>query len=64
MRRFLALALIVVLASPAKGAMPSRLQPGRYEVSVRLDLPNVEGAPAAKVTTFACQPRVGSAITG
>ena len=35
MRRFLALALIVVLASPAKGSDAITLQPGRYEVSVR-----------------------------
>ena len=43
MRRFPALALTgVVLASPAKAVDPITLQPGRYEVSVRLDLPNVE----------------------
>ena len=56
MRRFLALALIgVVLASPTKAVDAITLQPGRYEVSVRLDLPNIEGPAAAKVTSL-CVP--------
>jgi hypothetical protein len=53
---------VVVLASPARAVDAGALEPGRYEVSVRLDLPNIEGAAAAKVTSL-CVPaedRIGT----
>jgi len=56
MRHVLALILIAPgLAGPAAAVDAITLQPGRYEVSVRLDLPNIEGAAAAKVTSL-CVP--------
>ena len=63
LRRFRALGLIgVVLASPASAVDAGALEPGRYDVSVRLDLPNIEGAAAAKVASL-CVPaedRIGT----
>jgi Protein of unknown function (DUF3617) len=52
------LALLVVglaAATPAKASDAGRLQPGRYEVSVRLDLPNIEGAAAMQLRSL-CVP--------
>ncbi|HEU0058589.1 MAG TPA: DUF3617 family protein, partial [Hyphomicrobiaceae bacterium] len=55
-REVLALALIgLAPASPAPAVDAGALEPGRYEVSVRLDLPNIEGAAAARVLSL-CVP--------
>jgi Protein of unknown function (DUF3617) len=67
LRSFLGLSLIgVVLASaltsPGRAVDAGALEPGRYEVSVRLDLPNIEGAAAAKVTSLcvSAEDRIGT----
>jgi len=54
--RFLALLVIgLAAASPAKATDAGTLQPGRYEVSVRLDLPNIEAAAASQLKSL-CVP--------
>jgi Protein of unknown function (DUF3617) len=48
MRAILVLALIgLVLASLVRAGDAVMLRPGRYEISVRLDLPNIEGTVAS-----------------
>lgn len=51
-RRWPAAAGICLLASSLSAGDVVTLQPGLYEVSVRLDLPNIAEAAATKVTTF------------
>src|SRR6185295_797818 len=61
--RFLALLVIgLAAASPAKATDAGALQPGRYEVSVRLDLPNIEGAAASQLKSL-CVPAEDGAGT-
>jgi Protein of unknown function (DUF3617) len=61
MRPLLVLALIgLAPAAPASAGDAVALQPGRYEVRVRLDLPNIEGAAASALRTL-CVPAQGQA---
>jgi len=61
MRRVLVLALISLAPASAGHAGDAvTLAPGRYEVRVRLDLPNIEGAAAAAERTL-CVPAPGGA---
>ena len=58
-QRFLFYFLItgcLALAAAARGEQTVDLEPGRYEVAIRLDLPNIEGAAAARLVTLCLPP--------
>jgi uncharacterized protein DUF3617 len=61
MRPLLVLALIgLAPAGPVHAGDVVALAPGRYEVRVRVDLPNIEGAAASALRTL-CLPALGQA---